>query len=136
MAKKYFKKILAQSPQDLQIISALCSGAKVKLSNIKYLSKNKLFILSIERNDTEQQKKNKKIYSVIKFDFIDFAKTKNINQKDSDYNLQLLTIDLLKIGENYEITLLFNKNQIISLSAEIIEAVLEDQKYTDDKDIR
>ena len=42
MDKKFFKKIIAQSPEDLQIISASCSEAKVKTSQIKKLQLNKI----------------------------------------------------------------------------------------------
>ena len=35
MNKKFFKKIIARSAPDLQMISACCSEAKVKLINIK-----------------------------------------------------------------------------------------------------
>ena len=37
MIKKFYKKVIAQRPEDLSIISALCSQAKVKQSDIKYL---------------------------------------------------------------------------------------------------
>ena len=36
MSKKFLKKIIAQTPEDLQLISACCSEGKVKLSEIKY----------------------------------------------------------------------------------------------------
>ena len=35
MVKKYLKKIIAQSPQDLQVISACCEGGKIKIDEIK-----------------------------------------------------------------------------------------------------
>ena len=57
MTNKFFKKIIAQSPQDLQIISACCSEAKIKLGNIKYLPKNKIFLMSIERLNKKPKKK-------------------------------------------------------------------------------
>ena len=40
MIKKFYKKVIAQRPEDLSIISALCSQAKVKQSDIKYLKNN------------------------------------------------------------------------------------------------
>ena len=55
MDKKFFKKIIAQSPEDLQIISACCSEAKVKTSEIKYLPSNKIFLLSLVRFDKENE---------------------------------------------------------------------------------
>ena len=42
------------------MISACSSGAKVKVSNIKYLASNKIFLLSIERTKLKQMKKIKK----------------------------------------------------------------------------
>ena len=128
MEKRFLKKIIAQTPKDLQIISAFCSEAIVKLDDIKYLQKNKLFLISLERLNKESKKKNKKINSIIKFEFIDSSKSININQNNTDLSLQLLAINLFKKGSNYEITLLFSDNGIITLSAEIIEVTLEDQK--------
>ena len=60
MAKKYFKKIIAQSPQDLQVISACCEGGKIKIDEIKYLPKNKIFLFLIERIAREKRKFKRK----------------------------------------------------------------------------
>ena len=75
------KKIIAQSPEDLQIISACCSEAKVKISDIKYLPSNKIFLLSLLRIDRENQKNKNLIKSIIKFEFIESSKSKNISFK-------------------------------------------------------
>ena len=56
MNKKYLAKIIATDNEGLQMISACCSGAKVKISDIKYLASNKVFLLSIERNKIEKMK--------------------------------------------------------------------------------
>ena len=132
MDKKFLKKVIAQSPEDLQIISACCSEAKVKISDIKFLSSNKIFLISLLRKDKENINKNNSIKSVIKFEFIESSKSKNINQNNPDLELELLAIDLFKREYNYEITLLFSKNRFITLSSEVIEAVLEDQKFSND----
>ena len=131
MTNKFFKKIIARSPQDLQIISACCSEAKIKLENIKYLPINKIFLISIERLNKESKKKNEKINSIIKFEFIDSSKSINIDQNDPNLLLQLLAINIFKRERNFEITLLFSNNGIITLSTEIIEVTLEDQKKND-----
>ena len=128
MDKKYLKKIIAQSPLDLKMISACCSEAKLKLSDIKYLPKNKLFLISIERLNKEIENKSEKINSIIKFEFIESSKSKNIDQLNQEIILELLAIDLVKKNQNYEIILLFSNNAFITLSAEIIEVTLEDQK--------
>ena len=130
MTKKFLKKIIARSLDDLQFISAYCSNSSVKINDIKYLKKNKIFLILLER--INQDKKNQKISSILKFEFVDSSKSKNINQQDAKILLKLLAIKLFKVKKNYEITLLFSNNAIINLSAEIIEATLEDLKEIND----
>jgi hypothetical protein len=127
MNKKYLKKIIATDNEGLQMISACCAGAKVKISNIKYLQSNKIFLISIERNQVETSQENKKINSICKFDFIDHVKSKNIDQSNKELILELIGIDYLKNKDNYEINLMFNSNAHISLRTETIEVSLEDQ---------
>ena len=49
MKKKYFAKIIASDNEGLQMVSACSAGGKVKVSDIKYLASNKVFLLLIER---------------------------------------------------------------------------------------
>ena len=135
MDKNYLKKIIAQSPEDLQIISACCSEAKINASNIKYLPSSKIFLLYLSRLVKEKEDSNKKINSIIKFEFIESSKSKNIDQNDYKLVLELLAIDLFKKDHNFQITLLFSKNRIITLTAEVIEVTLEDQKVLNDKNL-
>ena len=127
MEKKYLAKIIATDNEGLQTISAYTSGAKVKVSDIKYLSLNKVFLLSISRNRIEIGQKTKKINSICRFDFVDKVKSKNINQSDEEQVLELIAIDYLKNKEDYEINLIFNNNSHIALTTETIEVRLEDQ---------
>ena len=128
MDKKFLKKIIAQSPEDLQIISAFCSEAQVKISEIKYLPSNKIFLLSLLRIDRENQKNKNLIKSIIKFEFIESSKSKNISQNNHNISLELLAIDIFKREHNFEIILLFSKNRFITLTSEICEVTLEDME--------
>ena len=128
----FLKKVIAQSPDDLQIISAICAESKVKISDIKYLPSTKIFLLSVLRIDQESDS-DKPINSVVKFEFIESSKSKNINQSNADLTLELFAIDIFKKKENFEIVLLFSKNGIITLSTEVIDVTLEDQKIENDK---
>ncbi len=128
----FLKKVIAQSPDDLQIISAICAESKVKISDIKYLPSTKIFLLSVLRIDKESDS-SKPINSVIKFEFIESSKSKNINQSNADLTLELFAIDIFKKKENFEIVLLFSKNGIITLFTEVIDVTLEDQKIENDK---
>tara|TARA_B100000902_G_scaffold307565_1_gene296468 strand:- start:169 stop:570 length:402 start_codon:yes stop_codon:yes gene_type:complete len=127
MDKKYLAKIIATNNEGLQMISVCCAGAKVNISDIKYLQSNKIFLLSIERIKVESGQENKKINSICKFDFIDQVKSKNIDQKNKDLILELIGIDYLKNKDDYEINLIFKNNAHISLKSETIEVRLEDQ---------
>ena len=124
---KYLAKIIATDKEGLQMISACSSGAKVKVSDIKYLESNKVFLLSIERIKVENENEDKKVNSICRFDFVDKVKSKNIDQLNQELVLELVGIDYLKNNEVYEINLLFSNNAHIALIAETIEAILEDQ---------
>ena len=127
MDKKYLAKIIATDNEGLQMISACCSGAKVKISDIKFLKSNKIFLLSVERTKVESGEEYKKVNSICKFDFVDRVKSKNIDQKNKDFLLELIGINYLKNKDNHEINLIFNNNSHISLTTDTIEVRLEDQ---------
>ena len=42
MENQYLKKIIAQSPEDLNVISACCSEGRVNIKDVKYLASNKI----------------------------------------------------------------------------------------------
>ena len=124
---KYLAKIIASDQEGLQMISACSSAARVKISDIKYLASNKVFLLSIERIKVENENENKKVNSVLRFDFVDKVRSKHIDQSKKEAVLDLVGIDYLKNNDVYEINLIFNNNAYIALTTEIIEARLEDQ---------
>ena len=127
MEKKYLAQIIATDNEGLQMISACTAGAKVKVSGIKYLSSNKVFLLSVLRSKIETNQENKQINSICRFDFVDSVKSKNIDQKNNELDLELIAIDYLKNNDNYEINLIFKNNAHIVLTTEAIEVRLEDQ---------
>ncbi len=124
---KYFAKIIASDQEGLQMISAYSSGAKVKVSDIKYLVSNKVFLLLIERNKVENDNEGKKVNSICRFDFIDKVRSKNIDQSNQETILELVGIDYLKNNNDYEINIIFNNNAHIVLTTETIDVRLEDQ---------
>ena len=127
MNKSYLAKIIANDKDGLQMISACMTGAKIKLSDIKFLKSNKIFLLLAERVGVENENNKKKIKSICKFDFIDKVKSKNIDQNNDQLILELLTIDYMKNKDDYEINLIFKNNAHINLTTEAIEVRLEDQ---------
>ena len=127
MNNKYLAKIIAKDSQGLQLISACCSRAKLRVSELRYLKRNQIFLIFLERFNVENKNNNEKINSVCKFEFVESVKSKKIDQNDKDLTLELLAIDLLKNKDRFEINLIFNNNSFITLSTEIIEVTLEDQ---------
>ena len=131
MSKQFLKKIIAQSADDLQIISACCSESIIKISDIKFLKKNKIFLISLNRIAKEDNQ-TKRINSIIRFEYVHSSRSKNINQINQNLEMELISIDLFKKEKNYEITLLFSNNRFITLAVETIEVILEDQKNIND----
>ena len=127
MEKKFLAQIIATDNEGLQMISACSAGGKVKISDIKYLKSNKVFLLSIERTKIEIDQKNKKINSICRFDFVDKVRSKNIDQKNLESVLELIAIDYMKNKNDYEINLIFKNNAHIALTTETIEVRLDDQ---------
>mgnify|MGYP003317718346 FL=1 len=124
---KYLAKIIASDQEGLQMVSACSSAAKVKISDIKYLASNKVFLLSIERIKVENENEDKKVNSILRFDFVDKVRSKNIDQSNQEAVLELVGIDYLKNNDDYEINLIFNNNAYIALTTDAIEVRLEDQ---------
>ncbi len=127
MEKKYLAKIIAKDSSGLKLISAYCFESKVKIRDLKYLKKNQIFLFFLERFNLENDNNRQKISSVCKFEFVEAVKSKNIDQKNKDLTLKLITIDIIKNNNKFEITLFFNNNSCITLFTEIVEATLEDQ---------
>ena len=130
MKKKYLSKIIANDYEGLQIISACYAGAEVRVDDIKYLKKSKVFLLSLNRYKIETGSEDKKVNSICKFEFVDSVKSKNIKQDNLEQTLELINIDYLKNNNIYEISLIFTHNSYITLSTEIIEITLDDLNKT------
>ena len=127
MDKKYLAQIITTDNEGLAMISACSAGAIVKVSDMKYLGSNKVFILSMVRAKIEKDQKDKKVNSICRFDFVDKVKSKNIDQNNDKIKLELIGIDYLKNKDNFEINLIFRNNAHIVLTTETIEVRLEDQ---------
>ena len=80
----------------------------------------------MKRNSVKEE--NKKVLSVCKFEFIDEAKSRKINQLYINKELEILAINVTKNIDNYNFNLLFSNNGLITLTSETIEVTLEDLK--------
>ena len=78
-------KLIARTKEDLRVVSAHLQDAIVNISDIANLEKNKIFLMQLNRfmwEDVEKGvfRKNKRIWSILKFENIIKVHSKNINQ--------------------------------------------------------
>tara|TARA_B100001173_G_C15635253_1_gene398869 strand:- start:122 stop:565 length:444 start_codon:yes stop_codon:yes gene_type:complete len=126
-------KLIAKTDEDLRVISAHLQDSIVKTSDIVNLKKNKIFLMQLNRfmwEDVEKGlfRKNKRIRTVLKFENVLKATSKNVNQKKNDRFLDFLAIEMFKMPDrNFEMNLIFSGDVIIKLVVEAIEVTLDDQ---------
>ena len=126
-------KLIARTDEDLRIISAHLQDSIASVTNIANLQKNKIFLMQLNRfmwEDVEKGvfRKNKRIRTILKFDNVIKAVSKNINQSKKDKFLDFLTIETnLMPDNNYEMKIVFSGDSVIKVISEVIEVTLDDQ---------
>ena len=126
-------KLIARTEEDLRVVSAHLQDSIVSTSDIASLKKNKIFLMQLSRfmwEDVEKGvfRKNKRIRTVLKFDYVLKVFSKNINQKKKDNFLDFLAIETIKMPDNnYEMKITFAGDSIIRIITEVIEVTLDDQ---------
>ena len=126
-------KLIGNNTEDLKTISAYCQDSIVKIRDFLYLKENKIFIMLLSRfmwEDLERGvfRKYKRIKSILKFNNVDVAKSKNINQLQKERNLELLAFKISKNRNNiYKISLIFSGDSVLLLNLEEIDVMLDDQ---------
>ena len=126
-------KLFGKNLDDLKIISAYLQDSIVLVKDIVYLQSNSTFLMMVNRfmwEDAERGifRKNKRVRCALKFERVQKAISKNINQKNKNRALELLTIKSHLRNDNaYEIRFIFSGNSIISIYTEEIDILLDDQ---------
>ena len=126
-------KLIAKTEEDLRVVSAHLQDAIVNISDIANLKNNKIFLMQLNRfmwEDVEKGvfRKNKRIRSILKFENVINANSKNIMQGKKDKFLDFLTIETNQMPDNnYEMKIVFAGDSIIKVIAEVIEVTLDDQ---------
>ena len=126
-------KLLATSDEDLRVIAAHLQDAIVSVQDIASLTKNRIFLIQLNRfmwEDVEKGvfRKNKRIRTMLKFDNVTSVLSKNINSKDSKNFLDFLTIESNLLSDtSHEIKLIFSGDSVIKIKAEVIDVTLDDQ---------
>ena len=126
-------KLIANSDDDLRVISAHLQDAIVSPSDIAHLKKNRIFLIQLNRfmwEDVEKGvfRKNKRIRTILKFDNVVGVYSKNINSKNKERFLDFLAIETNILPDKYyEIKLIFSGDSVIKIRSEVIEVTLDDQ---------
>ena len=126
-------KLIARTEEDLRVVSAHLQDSIANVADIANLSKNKIFLMQLNRfmwEDVEKGvfRKNKRIRTILKFDNVIKVISKNINQSKRDKFLDFLTIETIKMPDNnYEMKIIFAGDSIIRIISEVIEVTLDDQ---------
>ena len=126
-------KLIANSDDDLRVISAHLQDAIVSPSDIAHLKKNRIFLIQLNRfmwEDVEKGvfRKNKRIRTILKFDNVVGVYSKNINSKNKERFLDFLAIETNILPDKYyEIKLIFSGDSVIKIRLEVIEVTLDDQ---------
>ena len=126
-------KLIARTEEDLRVVSAHLQDSIANVADIANLSKNKIFLMQLNRfmwEDVEKGvfRKNKRIRTILKFENVVKVISKNINQYKKDKFLDFLTIETNKMPDNnYEMKIVFSGDLIIKVFSEVIEVTLDDQ---------
>ena len=126
-------KLIAQTEEDLRVLSAHLQDSIASTKEMANLKKNKIFLMQLNRfmwEDVEKGvfRKNKRIRTILKFENVLNVTSKNINQKKDNKFLDFLAIESNVLADkSYEIKLIFSGDSIIKIGAEVIDATLDDQ---------
>ena len=125
-------KLYGRNLDDLKVISAYLQDSIVSVRDIVFLKRNKTFLMMVNRfmwEDVEKGvfRKNKRIRSAITFNNVKKVISKNINQKNKERALELLTVKSFFPADNlYQIQLIFAGDNLITIFVEIIDVLLEE----------
>ena len=126
-------KLLAKTEEDLKVVSAHLQDSIANISDIANLTKNRMFLLQLNRfmwEDVEKGvfRKNKRIRTILKFEHVLKVNSKNISQAKKYIFLDFLTIETnIMPDNNYEMKIVFAGDSIIKIVSEVIEVTLDDQ---------
>ena len=132
MLKKNLK-LIGKNQEDLKIISAYSQDSIVSIRDIVFLKKNRIFIMVTNRFMWEalqkkfERKNIKRIRSALKFEEVLKVRSKKINQKNKNRNLECLAIQCdEKLNNNYEVKIFFSGDGVITVTLEAIDVILQD----------
>jgi hypothetical protein len=125
-------KLIGKNKEDLKVISAYIQDSLVKVGDMGFLKKNRIFLVLVNRfmwenAEKDRKSKNKRIRCALKFEGILKVKSKNINQKNKSQSLEFLAIECNDVLDgNYEIFFFFAGGGMLTLISEFVEINMHD----------
>ena len=134
MADQTSLRLLAETAEDLEVISAAIQDSVVKAGNLKYESRRNRFTLEINRFRWEAGAKRgdgERVRSLLAFDGVMGVKPRAVNKIDPEMILSLLQVSFTPADEppGGKVTLLFAGDGEIELDVEVLDATLLDSDY-------
>lgn len=122
------QKLMAMDAEDLQVLSAYCQDAVMKVGDIKYFPSERRLVMEMNRFKWEDgEKQDIRTRSILHFENVQGVQTKGIDLKKSETVLSLLAI--VYEAENApsgKVDLVFSAGATLRLNVECIEAQLTD----------
>ncbi|MDX1294153.1 MAG: DUF2948 family protein [Hyphomonas sp.] len=127
-------RLLAETAEDMEVISAAIQDSVVKAGNLKYESRRNRFSLEINRFRWEtgsRRGEGERVRSLLAFDGVLNVKTRAITKTDPELILSLLQVTFTPAEEppGGKVTLLFAGDGEIVLDVEVLDATLLDSDY-------
>jgi hypothetical protein len=122
------QKLIALEKEDLEVISALCQDAVLKVGNLKFLPKEKRFLIELRRFNWEKGEiEPERKLSVLHFERVNRVASRGIDPKSHDQVLSLLALIFQETeAPAGHIDLVFAGDFTIRLVVDCIEAQLSD----------
>ncbi len=124
-------KLIAQTPDDLTIVSSLMQDTTVLIGDMAWLPAEKRFALVGNRYRWEKKgwfrrPKGERVRTALHFTGINSAQLTGIDLQQKDRVLDLLNIEAHETGVGVSILLNFAGEASIRLSAEAVDALVSD----------
>ena len=135
MSEPQALRLLAETPEDLEVIAAAVQDSVVKAGSLKYEAKKHRFSLELNRFRWEagrpRPKEGARVRSLLAFDGVLSAKTRAVTKADPEMILSLLQATFTPAEEppGGSVTLLFAGDGEITLDVEVLDATLLDSDY-------
>ena len=133
MAESVALRLIAETPEDLEVISAAIQDSVVKAGNLRYEARRNRFSLELNRYRWEAKgaPQKERVRALLAFDGVMSVKTRAITKTDPELVLSLLQITFTPDDEppGGKVTLLFAGDGELELTAEVLDATLLDSDY-------